>query len=346
MKKFFKDKENITIVVLSIILVTIIGVGKVVADTISADRIAMSSTNMTTLEEKLNTLANTVKYNEQNSVCPAGAACLWKKSWSNVAIGDYVRMTPNPGTLDSSDRYPTDTSKTGYSSVQYIYPKQLNLWRVIKKNSDGTVEMVSEYVSSTNVYFKGTIGYANFVEYLNTLADQYKNPTYTQSTRHMGYYPSNPQTSTISDTSYFDGTSTKAKTEWTSSTTSTLKQKSSNESLGGGDTLYAYDTEAVTNALGTLLAKRCADNTCSTQGSETSYWLASRYYYYSSPNNFAFRGRCVKFSGSIDDYNLRYYSSNLRDNYTNYALRPIVTLKSGLNPSYALGTKERPFVLG
>ena len=333
------------IIIIVLFTIFIFSVETVVANTISANKIAISSTNMTTVKEKLDTLANKAATQNQSSTCPNKAICQWKKSWSNVALGDYIQMTPNPGTLDSQDRYPTDTSKTGYSTVQYIRPKQLSLWRVIKKNSDGTVEMVSEYVSSTNVYFKGTIGYANFVEYLNTLADQYKNPTYTQSTRHMGYYPSNPQTSTISDTTYFDDNGTEAGTEWTNSTTSTLKQKTTNESLGGGDTLYAYDTELVQNALGTLIAVKCNNNACSTQGAAANYWLASRRYYFVSPTNFSFYGHCVRTGGDVYSYSHRYYLGSWNDNSSSLAIRPIVTLKAGLTPADEAGTKEHPFVL-
>ena len=201
--------------------------------------------------------------------------------------------------------------------------------------------MVSEYVSSTSVYFTGTTGYANFVGYLNTLAEQYKNPTYTQSTRYMGYYPSNPQTSTITTTSAFDGTSNSA--PWTTITTSTLKQKPTNESLGGGDTLYAYDTETVQNALGTLVAKKCINNTCD---SEASYWLASRNYYYNSYNNLLyFRGRFVNINGGSNTNIIRSYESGWVDYNGSSAIRPIITLKSGLNSSDAPGTKDHPFVL-
>ena len=337
----------------------------------ASDEVSYDNTTSGLTDENNNDVANvqtaidalyksyrTVK---SSSTCPTGAICQWKKSWSEVAVGDYVQMTPNPGTLDSSNRYATDTSKTGYSSVQYIYPKQLNLWRVIKKNTDGTIEMVSEYVSSTNVYFgtsaTGTTGdtagvkaYANFVGYLNTLANQYQNPTYTISARHMGY---NGQTEVIEDTSAFDGTNGTS-APWTSSTTSTLNKLSSNESLGGGDTMYAYDTAVDTGLVqvaygnvgsSSLIAKKCNDTSCSNPTTATAYWLASRRYDYSS-SSFSFYGRYVNASGSIVSNNLRNYSGGSWGDYSRgYALRPIVTLKSGLNPEDAVGTIDNPFVL-
>ncbi len=90
-------------------------------------------------------------------------------------------MTP------TATSYTIPTSVTGYTSAQTINPSELNLWRVIKVNTDGTVEMVIEYVSSEDVYFFGEKGYKNFVDGLNTIAAQYTNEKYVQSTRHMGY---------------------------------------------------------------------------------------------------------------------------------------------------------------
>lgn len=99
--------------------------------------------------------------------CPDGYIC--EKIKNSLAVGDYVSMTP------TKTSYTTDTSKTGYTSTQTINPQELNLWRVISINDDGTVDMVSEYVSSTEIYFQGQTGYLNFVGYLNELSSQYEN---------------------------------------------------------------------------------------------------------------------------------------------------------------------------
>ena len=150
-----------------------------------------------------------------SKICPDNYVCLKKKS--TLALGDYVQMTP------TKSSYTTDTSKTGYTSTQTINPQELNLWRVIKINDDGTVEMISEHVSSTAVYFQGQTGYQNLVGYLNVLASQYENSTYTKGSRYFGY---NGQTEYITDTSKFVNPA-----PWTSSTGS-----STVESQGGGDT--------------------------------------------------------------------------------------------------------------
>ena len=88
-------------------------------------------------------------------------------------------MTP------TSTSYTIPASLSGYGANQAINPSELNLWRVIKKNEDGTVDVVSEYVSSTPVYFRGRTGYPNFAGTLNTIAAQYTNEKYVSSTRHM-----------------------------------------------------------------------------------------------------------------------------------------------------------------
>lgn len=230
-------------------------------------------------------------------------------------------MTP---TLTS---YTTDTSKTGYTSTQTINPSELNLWRVLKVNSDGTIEMISEYTSSTDVYFRGKVGYQNIVGYLNVLASKYENSKYTKGSRYAGY---NGQTEYITNTSKIDSTTA----PWISSTGS-----STVENLGGGDTLYQDDY----NLLQTVLGTRVANKVGTTKA--LSYWLASRYYDYTSSTRWYFLGRYIVTSGSISRSSLYYSYSGSFNTISGYsALRPIVILKSGITYNQALGTSEDPFV--
>ena len=249
-----------------------------------------------------------------NKFCPSGYVCLKKKT--TLALGDYVKMTP------TKSSYTTDTSKTGYTSTQTINPQELNLWRVIKLNDDGTVEMISEHVSSVAIYFSGQTGYQNLVGYLNVLASQYENSTYTKGSRYFGY---NGQTEYITDTSKFTNPA-----PWTSSTGS-----STVESQGGGDTLYTTDYNLINTVLGTKVAAKPG-------GSSASYWIASRYYSYSSSTSYIWRGRFVDSSGSLNyNYLYRYVSSGFSTNSLSYSLRPIVVLKSGLK-YYGVGTEDYP----
>ena len=114
----------------------------------------------------------------ESATCPSYYTCVRQKNTPDV--GDYIRMTP---TLRS---FATDKTKTGNSSSQTIYPYKVDLWRVIRKNSDGTIEIVSNTSSTESVTFKGSTGYMNYVGYLNVLASKYENSNYTVGSRHMG----------------------------------------------------------------------------------------------------------------------------------------------------------------
>ena len=258
------------------------------------------------LAEKAKTLSG--------SSCPSGYVCYQKKT--TLALGDYVKMTP------TKSSYTTDKSKTGYSSTQTIDPQELNLWRVISINDDGTVEMISEHVSSTVVGFEGQTGYQNLVGYLNVLASQYENSAYTTGSRYFGY---NGQTEYITDTSKFTNPA-----PWTSSTGSNTV-----ESQGGGDTLYQKDYDLINNVLGTRFAT-------TPNGSSAYYWMASRYYGYSDSTFYYWSGRSVNTSGSNFTRGLyNCYGSSLYAYNDSRSLRPIVVLKSGLKYE-GVGTEDYP----
>ena len=249
--------------------------------------------------------------------CPNGYTCLDKKT--SLALGDYVKMTP------TKSSYTTDTSKTGYTSTQTINPQELNLWRVISLNDDGTVDVVSEHVSSTAINFKGQTGYQNLVGYLNLLASQYENSKYTKSSRHFGY---NGQTEYITDTSKFTTTA-----PWTCSTGGSCNPV---ESQGGGDELYTKDYNLVKSVLGTAEASTL-------DGRSFDYWTASRHYDYSYPPDYGWNGRVVFISEIVTDHVELYcnYGSGLDSISLGASLRPVLTLKSGLKYT-GVGTESFP----
>ena len=317
MKKSFK---YILVTIITVIILTIASV--YASSTINGSQVTYDNTSSKLSSTNVQGAIDEI-YSSVNSktTCPDGYLCKEKKSTPEV--GDYVKMIP---TLTS---YTTDTSKTGYTSSQTINPSELNLWRVLKVNSDGTIEMISEYTSSTSVYFGGKVGYQNFVGYLNELASKYENSKYTNGSRYVGY---SGQTEYITDTSKIDSTTA----PWTSSTGS-----STTESLGGGDTLYQNDYDLIQAVLGTRVANKVGTT------SATYYWLASRYYYCNSSTYWDFGGRSVNTYGSLNSYSnlYRYDSGSFRTYSYSYALRPIVILKSGITYTPALGTSDDPFVL-
>ncbi len=252
--------------------------------------------------------------------CPIGYLCYTKKS--TLALGDYVSYTP------SKTSYTTDMTYTGYTSTQAINPSELNLWRVLSINGDGTVDLISENVSSVDIDFRGQTGYQNLVGYLNVLASQYETPGITVGSRHFGY---NGQTEFITDTTYFVNPA-----PWTCSTGATCTPDPDDyETYGGGDTMYLNDYNLVYNVLGSRVATNPS-------GTATAYWMASRYYNYSSATVYSWDGRIMSSSGSNSSLRLYYYYGSSFLTYSmNTAIRPIVTLASGLSYS-GLGTKEYP----
>ena len=258
----------------------------------------------------------TIYKNKKITVCPEGYICQ-----QNLALGDYVLMKP---TLSS---YTTDTSKTGYTETQTINPQELDLWRVISINGDGTVDIVSEHVSSTEVYFQGQTGYLNFVGYLNELASKYENSKYTKGSRYFGY---NGQTEYITDTSKFTTTA-----PWACSTGESCNPV---ESQGGGDELYAKDKYLVKRVLGTALASK-------PDGTNYYYWMASRNYHYYSATYYRWHGLASNTDSEAFIVPLYYYNnSNLSSSAYNYSLRPILTLKANIGYTGS-GTKEDPYQL-
>ena len=311
-----KNKNNL-IVVIGFIIGIIISATGVYAATIIGKGSDLTYSNTSSGLSSTNiqgSLDELYKYKE-NIDCPEGKICLKQKN--SLALGDYVKMTP------TKSSYTIDTSKTGYY-VTSINPQELNLWRVISLNDDGTVDVISEHVSSTTIYFKGQTGYLNFVGYLNELAKQYENSTYTKGSRYFGY---NGQTEYITDTSKFTNPA-----PWTCDTGGSCNPV---ESQGGGDELYTKDYNLVKSVLGTAGASK-------PDGTAYYYWVASRYYDYSSATDYRWAGRYVGSVGVVFYGSLYSYSgSSFNSNLTVGSLRPILTLKSGLKYS-GVGTENYP----
>lgn len=253
--------------------------------------------------------------------CPSDKMCLSKKS--TLDLGDYISYTPE------KKSYTTDISKTGHTSTETIYPKELDLWRVLSINDDGTVDIISEYVSSTYVTFKGLVGYKNFIGYLNVLASQYETPGVTVGSRYFGY---SNQTETITSNTYFVSPA-----PWKCSTGGTCTPSPRDfELYGGGDLLYLNDFNLAESVLETLVTNKSGTSTIGW------YWVASRYYTYSSDTNYNWNGSYVSTYESRYTAILYKYSNNtLSSSAASFGLRPIVRLKSGLT-YYGVGLKDYP----
>lgn len=228
---------------------------------------------------------------------------------SQVDIGDYIYMKP------TSVSYSILNTASGYSYSQTINPSELDLWRVIKKNSDGTIDVVSEYTSSKSIYIVNKNGYKNLVNTLQTIAASYTNSNYVLSTRHTGF---NNQTPILSNISFMD----QNPPLWSTTTNTNI-----NESAGGGDLLYKNDVDLIKAAIGRV---RASNN--NSRSSETSYWLASRAFVYSNPNSWYYTANNissnkVSFGSAMYSYSNGTFSSG---SYARYAIRPILTLKPNI----------------
>ncbi len=98
-----------------------------------------------------------------------------------LRLGDYIRYTP------SKSSYTISSVDTGYSSNQTINPSELNSWRVIQKNADGTVAILASTVSTTPIGFTDSDGtiLEKYVKTLNAIASAYETEGITVSSRHV-----------------------------------------------------------------------------------------------------------------------------------------------------------------
>ena len=283
-----------------------------------SDNNDLGADNVQDAIDKLNTKA-TIKIKEAEAKCPDGNLCVFAKP------GDYVKMTP------TSTSYTITKELTGYNTDIIINPSELNLWRVINVNNDGTLDLVSVYLSSAIVFFEGKTGYQNFTFVLDQIAAQYANSKYTVATRNMG---DNGQTKTITDTSILNSTTLPQ-----SSSTSNLNVNSTNEARGLGDIEYQKDYNLVKNAIGTLKTNIVGKL-------DAYYWLSSRCYIYESSSNWIFSGLKIDAWGNLSPAKLYYNNNgNLINSNDNAVIRPIVTLKANLVPSSGSGTSSSPYVL-
>ncbi len=220
--------------IVALLITFIIGISTTVgaATIFNSKDITYSSdkTEVTNVKDSLDEL-----YNKSENIgkCLEGNLCR-EAVIKNVQLGDYISMTP------TSTNYTISKDLTGYTTDQTINPSELNLWRVISKNSDGTVDVVSEYVSSKKVKFDGKDGYMKFIGTLNIVASQYTNAKYVSSTRYLGY------------------TDQKETCTGTLSTTTCPS-----------DTGYEKDVESIRRILGSLESKTPSET-------KSGYWIASR----------------------------------------------------------------------
>ena len=287
----------------------------------------LTSTNVQGALDELYTKANTCKYSASNCTTPP------------FNVGDYVEVVPD------STSYTITTAMSGYTSNQTINPSELKLWRVINKYPCN-VELVSEYVSSSEVYFSGPTAYANFVGIMQEISRQYTNK-YVSSTRMFGYHG---QTEYVSNTTPFNGSSNTAPTK-SATTTLILPSGTRYEYNYGalGDDLSYIDKNQIgdiyksdTTTYGTYGLTSYKVNATTTEG---TYWMASRDFL-NYNGQYIFYVRYIDKWGNVASKGMRKYNGSSWENpaYSSN-LRPIITLKSGVTRASGSGTKASPYKL-
>ena len=253
-----------------------------------------------------------------------------------LALGKYVEITP------TSTSYTINKEDTGNITSQTINPSELNLWRIIKINEDGTMDAISEYTSSKIISFKGKKGYQNFVKTINQIASQYENKNYTTSSRMIGY---DRQKEILEN---FDASNIPSTLE----TTKQITEGEGEEFYNGlgGDNLYIKDYLLVSNVY------KDQNNSHGENGliafsvnrrtTPTSYYLSSRIFHKIDQSNYDFRLLTISNTGKLQD-NIPLLSFNANETEIQQAnsIRPIITLKNDLQINSGKGVLNNPYKL-
>ncbi len=222
-----------------------------------------------------------------------------------------------------AESYTISKELTGYTEDQTITPNELTLWRVLQINQDGTIEIISEYTSSNEIYFKGEVGYRNCIGVLNDIASTYTNSKYTIGSRYPGY---NGQTEFI---------------------TKSLSTESINaEAFGAGYNIYNNDLNLIQSVLNTKIAYSI--NQQEFGKTPVAYWMSGHSVQapYNADYNFdvLFTMIFVRESGVTGVKSMYGYGGthgNISFGGT-YFIRPIVILKTNLS-AHGQGTQENPW---
>jgi type IV pilus assembly protein PilA len=267
-----------------------------------------------------------------NENCTSSEKKKSKDALENLSFGaekgDYVTMTPTSTSFFISK----DISK--YTDDQTINPSNTTRWRVIKKNTDGTIEIVSVEGTESFNYGYYYQSYYNYIGFLNSMANSYQNSNYTIGARAMGY---------DGQTEYLDESTARVFRYHTPPEMHTTDN--SYESYGWGDIGYKKDLELVSSALGDLFLEK-ADGTRSYDYT----FIASRNMGFSkgtSVRQWYYQLRMIS-SGQLSALNSYVYCTNSCAYGTpgnRGRARPILTLKADLKPASGDGGKSTPYVL-
>lgn len=225
-----------------------------------------------------------------------------------VQLGDYISYEPDDKEITLTY---SDTGSTQSQKISTVYDKS---WRVIRKNEDGTVEIILISTGKTLTFGSDSeegkkIAYKNYVGTLNSIAKLYEKEGYTVGSRNAGY-DSHKAYKYLTDEDIDNGI--------------------------GIDDGYKTDETLIREALGNLEAV-----------GKQYYWLASRasadyryvhYVGHHSSANDPYGVESVWLNGS--------YISQDKNGYNYAQPKPIVILKTTLKITGGDGTRYSPYTLG
>ena len=203
------------------------------------------------------------------------------------------------------------TTQTGYSSDQtFSTGDYTGLWKVLYNDEYNGLQLISAD-SVGYLYLSGANGYNNVVTTLNSFSSNYVN-SYASSGRSVGTNPTSSSTDTSSTVSLVFNTST---------------------GLKAADTRYTTDVTAMQEA-----------NTLDING---YYWLPSRYVFSTSEVGY-FGIYTISADGAAEYRRMKdMYVSGSNYEYTYaYGVRPVVTIKDGINVTKGNGLESSPYELG
>ncbi len=164
LKKFLKnEKGSITLFVVAAILFFLIVVFSMFMTSSNKSRIQISEIDK--IKEEYAKSVENIDQIYQDTV---------NDNITNLLkVGDYVNYT-----YDNAENYNLTEAISGSpSNLATGIPQTNNLkWKIFAIHEDGKIDLISETPTSTNVYFKGALGYNNAVLLINDIcAKQYSN---------------------------------------------------------------------------------------------------------------------------------------------------------------------------
>ena len=292
------------------------------------------------------------------------------RTLDSLQIGDYVAYTQGSETASS---YPLTEAESGYTSAQTVSRVDNLSWRVLSINDDGTVDLISSSLASTNTfYFRGALGYNNGVYLLNDIADElYSNDSLGATARSLTIedveegmneaglnyvYSSSSSNVVYGDTKTYTSSSYRyypnlyAQENGSGINTTTTKT----DGIGQSDSYYTSpttETYSQASTVGLTVTQTYYNRSMSSSYYKNStfyslihgvsgyQWLASRYVGANSP--YARFGLRYVNSASLGG-NLLFYSNGGTNSNDGY-LRPVVSLKSNIRLGSGDGSRSSPY---